>query len=284
MALCVALAAGCGTGNPADDDAGDGAQDTTDDSATIVPGANDGTGDGPGVSSGRSSSAHGMDGSGTASGSTDGAAVEPCAEFEEDVVWPGDVHIETQADVAALMGVACVAGDVIVSHADVVDVDGLEALVRVEGSLAFGENEALASLDGLGSLTYVGGGLFFDQNEVLTGASLPSLAEIGVVLMIGQTGSKGGPWGNPSLVGVDFPMLTVIHGDIEIRHNPLLASLDGLDALETIDGHSDLLLNEERVLAIFGNASLAMEDAHAFANRFAFDHVIICGNGGDPPC
>lgn len=281
MALCVALASGCGTANPAGDDAGGGAQDTSGDSATVVPG---GTGDGPGVSSGASSSSHGMDGPGAGSGATDGAAVEPCADFEQDVVWVGDVHIETQSDVAALMGVACVAGDVIVSHADVVDLSGLDALVRVEGSLAFGENEALASLDGMGSLTYVGGGLFFDQNEVLTGASLPSLAEIGVVLMIGQTGSKGGPWGNPTLVEVDFPMLTVIHGDIEIRHNPVLASLDGLDALETVDGSSDLLLNEERVLEIFGNASLAMEDAHAFADRFAFDQVIICGNGGDPPC
>lgn len=243
-----------------------------------------------GTSEGTSSSS-GVDGSGpleTSDGSGVGSGgsglAGPCAGFEDRVVRFGDVTVETEADIAALAGVACVTGDLSVSNASVLGLEGLDALVRVEGSLAFSQNQALSALDGLGSLEYVGAGLFFDQNDALVVASLPSLSEIGVVLLVGQTGSEDGPWGNASLVGLNFPQLAVIHGDVVVRHNPLLASLHGLDALETIDGDSDLILNDERVLEIFDNASLPMEDAQAFADRFAFDHVVVCGNGGDPSC
>lgn len=218
-------------------------------------------------------------------GSGSGGPATACGGFADELVWPGDVDVETARDIEILAGIECIDGDLLISGPELVDLQGLEALVRVEGSVGVQGTEALGTTDGLASLTYVGGGLAFDRNAVLTQISLPSLSEVGVILQVGSTGTRGEPWGNASLVALDLPSFAVLHGDIQIYNNPLLSALDGLDALATVDGRSDLLLNEERVLGIIDNASLPMDDAYAFAARFRFDEVVICHNGGDErPC
>jgi hypothetical protein len=237
-----------------------------------------------GSSDGSSSGASGA----TDSGSDSDPAVAPCDGFTDDVIWHGDIEIETSAQVRALAGIQCVTGKLVVADSELMDLSGLDALVRVESSLAVLRNETLSSVHGLDAVEYVGEGLFFERNTVLTVASLPSLAELGVLLRVGGQGSgKPEEWGNPSLVELDFPRLAVIHGDIEIHNNPVLASLDGLAALETVDSDTDswMLVSPERRLAIINNATLPMADAYAFESRFRFDSVHICHNGGDrAPC
>jgi hypothetical protein len=111
----------------------------------------------------------------------------------------------------------------------VLNLDGLNSLTSIGGSLIIVCNEALASLAGLHNLTTIGGNLYLEGNLILTNlAGLDHLTFVGGdvqftsnVSLIDLTGLEG---------------LTAINGKLWIDDNEALSSLSGLNNLSSTTG------------------------------------------------
>jgi hypothetical protein len=99
-------------------------------------------------------------------------------------------------------------------------------LAYVNGDLGIGLDPSLARLE-LPSLELVKGRLSLRDMPLLAGLDLPLLEQVGDQVAI---------WNNAALERLSVPKLRQVHGDLAIDTNPVLASLAGLAALQSIDG------------------------------------------------
>ncbi len=126
-------------------------------------------------------------------------------------------------------GCTAIEGDVTISGVNITNLNGLNVLTTIGGTLRIAHNDALINLTGLDNLTDIFGGLLLDTNSVL--ASLAALGNLE------NTGGNIRVAGNPNLADLTgLGSLHVISGDLIVSQNNILPDLTGLTVLETING------------------------------------------------
>ncbi|HOP13609.1 MAG TPA: T9SS type A sorting domain-containing protein, partial [Lentimicrobium sp.] len=179
-------------------------------------------------------------------------------------------------------GCTDIEGNVIISGADIANLDGLGVLHSIGGNLRIEQNNSLANLQGLDNLSHINGDLiigdivwgqypFSTGNPLLTSlAGLNSLVFIqgsfklcGNYSLVTLSGLEhlahirgnlqlggiefvyGFTFGNPLLVNLTgLTRLTAIGGSLFVAGNSNLADLSGLDSLVTTGQHCWFDLNE----------------------------------------
>jgi hypothetical protein len=138
----------------------------------------------------------------------------PCLPF-------GNYHFPTQSDVDnfSINYPDCeeLDGNVLIHGPDITNVDGLNSITSIGGSLNFKYNYNLTNLDGLENLRYIGGSLELGWWEY-NNASLENL---------------------DGLLGLDS-----IGGHLDIFYETSLKSLEGLENVTSIGGNIQILLND----------------------------------------
>ena len=124
-------------------------------------------------------------------------------------------------------GCTVILGSATISGADIVNLNGLDVLTAVKGTLSIGYNPVLISLAGLQMIDSIGNSLIINNNTILEGLSdLQSLKYIGYDFMIGN---------NPALTSiVTSGMLQSIYAELQINGNQNLSSLSGFDGLTSV--------------------------------------------------
>jgi len=179
-------------------------------------------------------------------------------------------------------GCTDIEGNVIISGADIANLDGLGVLHSIGGNLRIEQNNSLANLQGLDNLSHINGDLiigdivwgqypFSTGNPLLTSlaglnslvfiqgsfklcgnyslvtlSGLEHLAHIGGNLQLGGIEFVYGfTFGNPLLVNfIGLTRLSAIGGSLFVAGNNNLADLTGLDSLVTAGQHCWFDLNE----------------------------------------
>jgi len=187
-----------------------------------------------------------------------------CAEIEGDVEISGDDIVNLNG----LNSISTIGGSLVIySNLSLVDLTGLENLISVFGSLHIGlpnpggawGNISLTSLSGLNNLTFIAGDLWIVGHSLLTNFNgLESLASIGGDLNIGHFGPPNGPYGNPLVINcAGLESLSSIGGDLSILGNNSLSSLDGL---------GNIASGSVENLTIFGNYNLNSCDVQSICD------------------
>lgn len=211
--------------------------------------------------------------------------------FSQQVVFPQGclpegITFTTQYEVDLFQinypGCTDIEGNVIISGADITNLDGLGVLHSIGGNLRIEQNNSLANLQGLDNLSHINGDLiigdivwgqypFSTGNSLLTSlaglnslvfiqgnlklcgnyslvtlSGLEHLAHIGGNLQLGGIEFVYGfNFGNPLLVNLTgLTRLTAIGGSLFVAGNSNLADLSGLDSLVTTGQHCWFDLNE----------------------------------------
>ncbi len=178
---------------------------------------------------------------------------------DDEIVCGGDVTITTDAEAVAfgakgcrlligsldiredvttlapLYGLVSITDDLAVRHSDLVDLDGLQSLTRVEGNIDIGVNYNLTNLNGLDNLDELGGSLRLIQNNISSVEGLGSLAGIGGDLYLYDNN------GLANLIGLDN--LAYIGGVLKLDRANLI-NLSGLESLTYINGLYVRMCNE----------------------------------------
>lgn len=195
-------------------------------------------------------------------------------------VLAGDVTIATATDLAKVVGIQRIAGDLVIANTALASIEGLSSLVEVGGDLTIAGNDQLADVEGLRGLIRVGGELFiggFINNEEKGNLSLAnldglrSLKSVGGTLMVRQNASLRSITGLSTLTSVGNEVqiisnavlpdinglqgLTSVPGRILIASNSILANLDGLGSLTTA-GSLLLISTNDRLTSISGLSKL----------------------------
>jgi len=204
---------------------------------------------------------------------------------------PGGITFTNQAQIDSFQTnyPTCteIEGDVRIIGDDISNLNGLNVLTSIEGSLIIVLNDILINLTGLENLTYISGNLevgTFDINYVgnpslnsLTG--LENLDSIGGDFFIYANGAL------ESLSGLES--LASISGSLSITHNTTLTSLAGLETLILIGGGiliggpfvGNVSLNSltglNNVTSIGGNLQIKHNDA--LANLSGLDNLNTIG-------
>jgi hypothetical protein len=135
----------------------------------------------------------------------------------------GPVSLQTSADFAALAGVNCIDGDLMIVGTALAAFPATSSLETVTGSVIVAGNSALVSLDGFPSLTKVGRRYVAQGNDALVDiGAIGGLERFDMIAIVG----------NNSLVDLSgLETFTDIDGGIEIANNGAMTSLHGLDNL-----------------------------------------------------
>ena len=153
------------------------------------------------------------------------------------------------------------------------DLSGLDSLTYIGGDLNIEFNENLISLTGLEKVTFIGGDMKITKNTDLTGLTgldnltsigsdmeiwgndmLVSLSGLENLSSIGESLKLSGYmatilFGNPSLTNISaLENLSSIGGNIDIRKNNVLSSLNGLENIEA-ESITNLLIYENQSLS-----------------------------------
>jgi hypothetical protein len=164
---------------------------------------------------------------------------------EGGTIHKGTVTVQSSADFAALAGVNCIDGDLIITSVPDMMFPALSDLSIVTGSVVVAANPAVTSLDALTSLRKVGSGIAVEANQALASVgALSGLMQFQSVSIIA----------NASLADLSgFESFADLHSsDLVIQSNPSLTSLHGLDNLTDI-----------HALVVHSNAALLSLDALA---------------------
>jgi hypothetical protein len=178
-----------------------------------------------------------------------------CTEIEGDVVIVGD----DITNLSGLIKLTSIGGDLYIGrygyggNPNLLNLDGLDSLVYINGHLEIIGNHYLTSLMGLESLTSIGGDLLLYESFNLTSLTglanltsignrliidgslnLTSLTGLANLTSIGSSLTITGCFSLTSLTGLEN--LTGIPGDLSIIYNDSLTSLIGLDNLTFIGG------------------------------------------------
>ena len=160
------------------------------------------------------------------------------------------------------------------SNASLDNIDGLALLTSISGDVEVSGNPGLADLNGLAALTSIGGYLIISSNDAVTTLDgLASLESVGGFLTLEQ---------NPNLISIHgLSKLTYIGQfsasgmSLTVANNDVLASLDGLQGLDTIAGLTFIDGNES-LLDLDGLSSL---NATSYSGRSTYNSGIrISGN------
>lgn len=162
----------------------------------------------------------------------------------------------------------------------------VSAPVLTEANLVdFGRNDALTAID-LPELAATEE-LWITTNASLTDLTLPELLRVQGEVYIGV---------NPALTTLEIPRLSFTESDLQVSENDALTGLDGLGAVETVEGSLVIeknqslaslagLTNLQRVggVTILDNPCLDQSEADAFATAVSpADNNDVYGNDG--PC
>lgn len=182
-----------------------------------------------------------------------------------DAIAHSTVVIEGASDFAALEGIACVNGSVLVVGTSLGDLRGMASLRQIAGDLVIAANDQLTRLDGLDGLALVNGNLILNSNEVLE--DLRPLGKLEGVFGAFQLRN------HRALVDLDgLDALGEVRGGLEVVANPALVDIDGLSALKLVGGtvlvqfnamldHLSLsVLESTSGLHVFDNTSLRVID------------------------
>lgn len=177
-----------------------------------------------------------------------------CTEIEGDVTING-------SEIANLNGLnvlTSIGGTLnLTDNFDLTNLSGLEGLINIGGDLIFYFNSGLTSITGLSNLSSLGGDFSMSYSESLINLSgLEGLTTIGGGLYLGRNYSLS------SLSGLGN--LTSIGGNFQLFQNQPLTNLTGLEGLASIygglsiSGHSDLqnLSGLDNVTAINGHLTI----------------------------
>ena len=144
-----------------------------------------------------------------------------CTEIEGDVWIVGD-------DITNLNGLntlTSIGGTItIIANISLSSLSGLENLTHIVGNLEIDDNTALTSLSGLEGLTTVSGTLQIEYNDVLSSLSgLSNLTTVGKYVWITDNAMT-------DLTGLEN-LVTIGEGVLGISQNAVLTSLSGIDNL-----------------------------------------------------
>lgn len=157
----------------------------------------------------------------------------------------GDYYIKYIQDVKNLEGYSVINGDLIISESSVSNLNGLECLTRIEGTLNIIKNEELINVDAFKNLTSIGGTLKLEGNSILT-----NLKGFQNLISVGRLIIKS----NDELMNIeDLRNLTSIQGGLYIESNHSLTSLSGLDNITSIG--DDLVIYNNSALTDITNLS-----------------------------
>lgn len=187
---------------------------------------------------------------------------------------PEGISFETQAQIDSFPldypNCTEIEGDVIINGEEISNLNGLNVLVYIAGSLRIHGNDLLANLTGLDGLDSIGGSLIISANGSLTNLNgLEGLSSIGGSLVIGNY--QGGIYPNISLNSLNgLEALTSIGGSLSIDNNDALTNLIGLEGLTSLGN------GPYSGLYITGNNSLnnlaGIENLHFINGNLHFYH------------
>lgn len=187
-------------------------------------------------------------------------------------VHEGDLAVFDEEDLAAFAanGWEEVDGNLTIGgpESPLVDLGGMETLLRVTGDLEIRGTPALLDISALAVLEEVGGAFEIAHNEVLSG-----LPEFAVLVSSGLQAEGGGDLsirGNTALEAIGgFPGLLEVAGNVQVDTNAVLAAVPGFPALVSVGG----------ALLVGGNP--ALESVGAFPLLSEIGGVFwIAGNEG----
>lgn len=206
------------------------------------------------------------------------------------------VLIQTIGDLQTLAGITFLKGNLRIVESDLTNLDGLESLLCIGGSLEISGNPTLANLDGLSNLTQIGNAIRIGPKDSSPNTALQNIDGLGNVAHLGThlwitmnplitdidalsritSADNVVILANESLENIDgLTSLTEVRGYLEIgkknANNTKLENLDGLSNVTYVGehlwiGYNDSLQNLDGLakiqwigdyLAVFGNASLA---------------------------
>ncbi|MFO0633647.1 MAG: hypothetical protein U0168_12420 [Nannocystaceae bacterium] len=202
------------------------------------------------------------------------------------------------ADLTPLSSLANVGGTLVVDGAAVVTLDGLQALVQIDGALQLTANPGLTTLAFHPYLS-VFGDLVIEDNDTL--ASLDGaefLSGCTGCAIAGDVADGTGPDGGALSAGDQAPTGGVFYGNISIADNDVLVDLSAMTNL--VSAWADLRLSNNAQLAslsalqlgnvggdleIADNVTLPDADVQALLARVAVaGTTTVCGNQGEPAC
>ena len=187
------------------------------------------------------------------------------------------------SSIEALRGVTDVQGNITLVGLKTLDLVDMTCLKHLKGNLDVTDSTTLLALHGLEGLADVGGGIKIQNNaQLVDGTALSGLRFVGSrmayayltvaenkslrtldVGMLATVPESMHIDDNPLLVVLNFKSLSTVGAQLTITNDTSLASLHGLDALDSL-GKSPSLLPAAPALWISGNRSLPACDAKAF--------------------
>ncbi|MEO1262984.1 MAG: MopE-related protein [Bacteroidota bacterium] len=198
-----------------------------------------------------------------------------------------DFTFNSQAEVDAFnTDCKIIAGNVIISGADITDLSNLSGITEITGDIFIQNNDLLVDLNGLNGLTVIGGCLHLLDNNLLENIdALINVVSIGTDIFIEN---------NPFLINLNgLGSLTVINGGIRIINLPALENIDGLSGvleitLQLFIDNCPVLINLnglQNVTLIGGNIQISncilITDLNGLSGLITIGgNIRIQGNGG----
>ncbi len=183
---------------------------------------------------------------------------------------PSGITFNSQIEIdnfqANFPGCTVIEGSASIGGADIVNLQGLNVLTKVAGTLSIGSNAQLTNLGGLESIDTVGNSLIISGNSSLESlGGLESLSYVGGDLKIGS---------NPSLTSIlAGGQLGRVAVELMIANNEQLTSLSGFESLQSVGA-----------LTIMGNQQLASLSGIDNADGPAMAWVTIMSNPNLSTC
>jgi len=171
------------------------------------------------------------------------------------------------------------------------NLDGLQSLESIGGTIQITNNALLTNLYGLGSLTSVGVTFSIDNNAALENLGLGSLASVVGNLVISNNDALTNTAGTGSLISVGGALeianndvltdldgldLSSVGGDFIIQGNAALTNLDGLESLSSIGGNLQIN-NNALLINLDGLGSLTSVDGNHLNILYNTVLVSFCG-------
>lgn len=148
----------------------------------------------------------------------------------------GPLVLARPADVEALLGVAVIDGDLIITGSEITTLEWLSDLRCVRGRLAVEDTTALGTLEGLEGLVAIEQDLELHRN-----LALESVEALSSLRFLGPFRSSADAdlsiVGNPRLAALSgLGGVPELRGDLVVRSNAALTSLAGLDGIASVWG------------------------------------------------
>ena len=158
---------------------------------------------------------------------------------------PDGITFSTQSEIDDFQnnypGCTEIEGTVQIDGSDIINLNGLNSINRIGGSLYIRYCNNLVTLHGLHTLTFVGGSFvsILENNSLVNLEGLNNLSKISGILSLFQNNSM------TNLIGLES--LTRIGEDFNIQNMSSLTSITGLSLLDSIGGNLYILYNNSLI-------------------------------------